>query len=99
MARFYSTLLRCSYSTDHGVAFLVVMVFKTPEESVLDLLDDPGIVGAAPGFLCGKEGGIASTAFGDSSASGLLLWGGSSRAYCGLRPLRLAQGVDRQHLL
>jgi hypothetical protein len=27
------------------------MVFKTPEESVLDLLDDPGIVGAAPDFL------------------------------------------------
>ena len=32
MARFYSTLLRCSYSTVHGVAFLAIMVFKTPEE-------------------------------------------------------------------
>jgi hypothetical protein len=43
-----------------------------------------GIVGAALGFLRAKEGGIASTAFGDK--------GGSSRTYCGLRPLRLAQG-------
>jgi hypothetical protein len=50
-----------------------------------------GIVGTVPGFLCAKEGGIASTAFGDSSATRLLLWGGSSRAYCGLRQLRLAQ--------
>ena len=57
MARFYSTLLRCSYSTVHGIAFLAVMVFKTPEESVLDLLDDPGDCRYRPWLPMCQRGG------------------------------------------